>query len=97
MPLSRFHCVIQYRAVEEEGAAAGFYAYDLGSTHGSFHNKNRMKPHTYYRLRVGHMLKLAGSTRTLILQVTDWLLGWGLPMSLDLGHYVSESWSASGF
>ncbi|XP_050687166.1 kanadaptin-like isoform X1 [Eriocheir sinensis] len=69
--LSRFHCVIQYRAVAEEGATAGFYAYDLGSTHGSFHNKHQMKPHTYYRLHVGHMLKLAGSTRTLLLQGPD--------------------------
>ncbi|KAK8376160.1 hypothetical protein O3P69_008702 [Scylla paramamosain] len=66
--LSRFHCIIQYRAVGEEGTPVGFYVYDLGSTHGSFHNKHRMKPQTYYRLRVGHMLKLAGSTRTLVLQ-----------------------------
>ncbi|XP_069997060.1 kanadaptin isoform X3 [Penaeus vannamei] len=66
--ISRFHCVIQYRSVATEEASCGFYAYDLGSTHGSFHNKYQMKPHTYYRLRVGHMIKLGGSTRMMILQ-----------------------------
>ncbi|XP_037798611.1 kanadaptin-like [Penaeus monodon] len=66
--ISRFHCVIQYRSVAAEEASCGFYAYDLGSTHGSFHNKHQMKPHTYYRLRVGHMIKLGGSTRMMILQ-----------------------------
>ena len=35
---------------------------------GSFHNKNRCFPKTYYRLRVGHMIKFGGSSRTLILQ-----------------------------
>nr|XP_045583117.1 kanadaptin-like isoform X2 [Procambarus clarkii] len=66
--LSRFHCVIQYRLEASETHPQGFYAYDLGSTHGSFHNKHPMKPHTYYRLRVGHMLKFGCSTRMLILQ-----------------------------
>ncbi|XP_042227486.1 kanadaptin-like isoform X2 [Homarus americanus] len=66
--LSRFHCVIQYRLEGSETKPQGFYAYDLGSTHGSFHNKHQMKPHTYYLLRVGHLLKLGGSTRMLILQ-----------------------------
>ncbi|XP_042880061.1 kanadaptin-like isoform X2 [Penaeus japonicus] len=66
--VSRFHCVIQYRSEASEEAARGFYAYDLGSTHGSFHNKHQMKPHTYYRLKVGHMIKLGGSTRMMILQ-----------------------------
>ena len=47
---------------------AGFYLYDLNSTHGSFHNKNQCFPKTYYRLRVGHMMKFGGSTRLLILQ-----------------------------
>lgn len=66
--LSRFHCIIQYRLVGSDTQPQGFYAYDLGSTHGSFHNKHPMKPHTYYHLRVGHMLKFGGSTRMLILQ-----------------------------
>ncbi|XP_076043242.1 kanadaptin [Oratosquilla oratoria] len=66
--ISRFHCIIQYREKEEEGYPVGLYAYDLDSTHGSFHNKQQMKPQVYYRLNVGHILKFGGSTRMFILQ-----------------------------
>lgn len=66
--LSRHHAVLQYKSKASPEKPVGFYLYDLDSTHGSFHNKNRCFPKTYYRLRVGHMLKFGGSTRTLILQ-----------------------------
>merc|ERR1719481_225471 len=46
----------------------GFYLFDLDSTHGTLHNKRKCFPKTFYRLRVGHMLKFGGSTRTVILQ-----------------------------
>ena len=51
----------------------GFYLFDLDSTHGTQHNKRKCFPRTYYRLRVGHMLKFGGSTRTAILQVNTGL------------------------
>ena len=41
------------------------------STHGSYHNKKRVFPHKYYRLRVGHAVRFAGSTRMLILKGPD--------------------------
>ena len=41
------------------------------STHGSYHNKKRVFPHKYYRLRVGHAVKFGGSTRMLILKGPD--------------------------
>ncbi|KAH8278697.1 hypothetical protein KR018_007284 [Drosophila ironensis] len=80
--ISRFHAVLQYkpkpferedRAAEEAPTAKteqpeGWYIYDLGSTHGTFLNKQRLPPKVYIRLRVGHMLKLGGSTRVYILQ-----------------------------
>lgn len=73
--ISRYHAVIQYRSRPEEGEAAaqdtGFYIHDLGSTHGTMVNKNKIPPKTYIRLRVGHVLKFGGSTRLFILQVTD--------------------------
>ncbi|XP_064159661.1 kanadaptin [Anguilla rostrata] len=70
--ISRYHTVLQYRQFPGEegvvGEEAGFYAFDLGSTHGTFVNKNKIPPKTYIRLRVGHVLKFGGSTRLFILQ-----------------------------
>lgn len=72
--ISRYHAVIQFRgqAGEEEcvGEERGFYIHDLGSTHGTVVNKNKIPPKTYIRLRVGHVLKFGGSTRLFILQVS---------------------------
>ncbi|XP_066531250.1 kanadaptin [Hoplias malabaricus] len=70
--ISRYHAVVQYRGLAGEDGAVGeepgFYVYDLGSTHGTFVNKNKVPPKTYIRLRVGHVLKFGGSTRLFILQ-----------------------------
>lgn len=48
---------------------AGFYVYDLGSTHGTFINKSQINPRCYYRLRVGQMVKFGGSSRMFLLEV----------------------------
>lgn len=73
--ISRYHAVIQYRREAGEGESvgeeAGFYIHDLGSTHGTVVNKNKIPPKTYIRIRVGHVLKFGGSTRLFILQVND--------------------------
>ncbi|XP_074033311.1 uncharacterized protein isoform X2 [Leptinotarsa decemlineata] len=65
--ISRYHAVLQYRKDPSETESSGFYLYDLGSTHGTFLNKNRLKPKVYVRMQVGHMLKLGCSTRSYIL------------------------------
>jgi pSer/pThr/pTyr-binding forkhead associated (FHA) protein len=65
--ISRYHAVLQYRSDQADAARTGFYIYDLESTHGTFLNKNRVKPRSYVRVQVGHMLKLGCSTRTYIL------------------------------
>ncbi|XP_028294380.1 kanadaptin [Gouania willdenowi] len=64
--ISRYHCVIQYRGGEQ--GERGFYVHDLGSTHGTVVNKNKIPPRTYIRLRVGHVIKFGGSTRLFVLQ-----------------------------
>jgi len=66
--LSRYHAVLQFKNKGSPEKPIGFYMYDLDSTHGSFHNKNKCFPKTYYRLRVGHILRFGMSTRSLILQ-----------------------------
>nr|XP_020470200.1 kanadaptin [Monopterus albus] len=70
--ISRYHAVIQYRGQAEEGQSVGekrgFYLHDLGSTHGTLVNKNKIPPKSYIRIRVGHVLKFGGSTRLFILQ-----------------------------
>ncbi|XP_037730398.1 kanadaptin [Drosophila subpulchrella] len=81
--ISRFHVVLQYKPKalpkldieDDEGEESGepdqpegWYIYDMGSTHGTFLNKQRVPPKVYIRMRVGHMLKLGGSTRVYILQ-----------------------------
>lgn len=70
--ISRYHAIIQYRGESgEEGSVGeerGFYVQDLGSTHGTVVNKNKIPPKTYIRLKVGHVLKFGGSTRLFILQ-----------------------------
>ncbi|XP_061847261.1 kanadaptin [Colius striatus] len=72
--VSRHHAVLQYRGAgcspdDPHGSdAAGFYVYDLGSTHGTFLNKARVPPRTYCRVRVGHGLRFGGSSRLFLLQ-----------------------------
>uniref|UniRef100_A0A3Q2QFM6 Solute carrier family 4 member 1 adaptor protein n=1 Tax=Fundulus heteroclitus TaxID=8078 RepID=A0A3Q2QFM6_FUNHE len=70
--ISRYHAVIQYRCQAGEvgcvGEERGFYVHDLGSTHGTVVNKNKIPPKTYIRLRVGHVLKFGGSTRLFVVQ-----------------------------
>ncbi|KAG6443881.1 hypothetical protein O3G_MSEX003061 [Manduca sexta] len=70
--ISRHHAVLQYKAFAEEGEPpSGWYLYDLGSTHGTFLNKERMKASHYTRLRVGHQIKFGSSSRTFILLGPD--------------------------
>ncbi|KAJ3613527.1 hypothetical protein NHX12_019774 [Muraenolepis orangiensis] len=70
--ISRYHAVLQYRGrsgeEEDGGEGRGFYIHDLGSTHGTVVNKNKIPPKTYVRLHVGHVVKFGGSTRLFILQ-----------------------------
>ncbi|XP_069743844.1 kanadaptin isoform X2 [Narcine bancroftii] len=66
--ISRYHAVVQHRRVADGESGTGFYIYDLGSTHGTLVNKEKVEPNCYCRLNVGHVIKFGGSTRLLILQ-----------------------------
>ena len=79
--ISRYHAVLQYRASHNQAnggensqnqqsqpSSSGFYLYDLGSTHGTVINKEKIRSKTYYRIRAGHVMKFGGSTRLFILQ-----------------------------
>ncbi|RDX74437.1 Kanadaptin, partial [Mucuna pruriens] len=60
--ISRFHAVIQFK---RSGDA---YLYDLGSTHGTFLNKNQVEKNTYVDLHVGDVIRFGRSTRLFIFQ-----------------------------
>uniref|UniRef100_A0A146LJF3 Kanadaptin n=1 Tax=Lygus hesperus TaxID=30085 RepID=A0A146LJF3_LYGHE len=66
--VSRYHAVLQYRQIPEGEDGPGFYLYDLGSTHGTFVNKYKVKSKVYGRIKVGHMIKVGCSSRFFILQ-----------------------------
>lgn len=65
--ISRHHAVLQFRKEKDGDNDPGFYLYDLGSTHGTFLNKCRLKSRVYARVQVGHMIKFGCSTRSYIL------------------------------
>ncbi|XP_047118965.1 kanadaptin isoform X2 [Schistocerca piceifrons] len=69
--ISRYHAIVQYRKDGDDQNSAGFYVYDLGSTHGTFLNKYKIKPNIHVRIQVGHLLKFGNSTRMFILQGPD--------------------------
>lgn len=51
--ISRFHAVLQFRSTfSADDERKGFYLYDLGSTHGTFLNKERITPKTYVKIQV---------------------------------------------
>ncbi|XP_062106413.1 uncharacterized protein LOC133817822 [Humulus lupulus] len=60
--ISRFHAVLQFK---KSGEA---YIYDLGSTHGTFINKNQVKKKSYVDLHVGDVIRFGQSSRLYIFQ-----------------------------
>ncbi|KAL0350740.1 UNVERIFIED_CONTAM: Kanadaptin [Sesamum radiatum] len=49
--ISRFHAVLQFKS------NGGAYLYDLGSTHGTFINKNQVNKRVYVDLHVGDVIR----------------------------------------
>uniref|UniRef100_A0A1I7Y8S5 FHA domain-containing protein n=1 Tax=Steinernema glaseri TaxID=37863 RepID=A0A1I7Y8S5_9BILA len=64
--MSRFHCIMQY-GEKDPVSGKGWYLYDMGSTHGSRKNKQKLPPKTYERVYVGHVMDFGGSTRMMTL------------------------------
>ncbi|XP_031279466.1 kanadaptin [Pistacia vera] len=60
--ISGFHAVIQFK---KSGDA---YLYDVGSTHGTFINKNQVQKRVYVDLHVGDVVRFGQSSRLYIFQ-----------------------------
>ncbi|XP_030547946.1 kanadaptin [Rhodamnia argentea] len=60
--VSRFHAVLQFNG---EGDS---YIFDIGSTHGTFVNKNQVKKNVYVDLHVGDVIRFGQSSRLYIFQ-----------------------------
>ncbi|XP_060592039.1 kanadaptin-like [Ruditapes philippinarum] len=69
--LSRHHAVIQYSGGKSEQYPAGWYLYDLDSTHGTWINKNKVPSQKFHQIHVDYVLKFGGSSRLFILQGPD--------------------------
>ncbi|XP_046443057.1 kanadaptin-like isoform X1 [Daphnia pulex] len=65
--ISRYHTVLQYK-IDDERGDSGWFLFDLGSTHGTFLNKQQIPPKVYCRLHTGHVFKFGVSSRLFILQ-----------------------------
>ncbi|KFD60987.1 hypothetical protein M514_08032 [Trichuris suis] len=65
--ISRHHAACQYRALGEP-YDIGWYIFDIGSTHGTFVNKEKIPPYMYVRLKVGYVIRFGGSSRLYIMQ-----------------------------
>jgi smad nuclear-interacting protein 1 len=63
---SKQHCVIQFRDVDD-GEGAQPYAFDLGSTNGTFVNKKRIDANAYVKLKAKDTLSFGHSTRLYVL------------------------------
>ncbi|XVF81821.1 hypothetical protein PTKIN_Ptkin15bG0186700 [Pterospermum kingtungense] len=72
--ISRFHAVLQFRSSGEA------YLYDLGSTHGTFINKNQVTKRTYVDVHVGDVIRFGHSSRLYIFQGPSELM----PLEKDL-------------
>jgi len=73
------YCIVVFYVVTLLYQCVGdFFIYDLGSTHNTFVNKQKIRPHSYVRLRNGDMFSIGVSTRLFIVdggpEVTDVML-----------------------
>ncbi|CAA6672469.1 unnamed protein product [Spirodela intermedia] len=60
--ISRFHAVLQFRKDSEA------FIYDLGSTHGTFVNKNQIRKKSFTEVHVGDIIRFGQSSRLYIFQ-----------------------------
>lgn len=63
----RYHAILQYK-IDSEGNEPGWFLFDLGSTHGTFLNKQQIPLKVYCRVRTGHVFRFGVSSRLFILQ-----------------------------
>jgi len=66
---SRLHAVLQFN-----GSSKAAHVFDNASTHGTFLNKQRIKPHVHVPIRVGDTIKFGQSSRLFLLCGPDDLL-----------------------
>ena len=61
--------VANYTFIPEADKPGGVFLYELGSSYGTTVNKVKIKPHTYYMMKTGYVIKFGASTRLYIVKV----------------------------
>lgn len=66
--ISEYHAVLQYRNISDSESEIGVYIYDMKSTHGTFVNGIKIKPHMYIMIHGGDLVSFGESQRKYVLR-----------------------------
>jgi pSer/pThr/pTyr-binding forkhead associated (FHA) protein len=88
--ISRYHAIIQHK---KDGSV---HLFDLSSSHGTFLNKEQVRPRDYYRIWLGDQIRFGASTRVHILASSNEKV-WHIEDKIVLDHVYFIFFRISAF